>query len=209
MKRYDSKQNKRSKNHAQASRAGSTLNSQQNTQTTRARARRDDSTRVARRRQKLVEAYCEGIATAEKLAEPKGIYVHSTQQACNELSHWLPENATAAYFGLCTLGDELDRYFRNLVENDLASASVLNEVALAWIVNITQDLHQRVRDEVGQNGLKTGAAYRPGLGRWPLDVQKTVFAELPAEQIGVCLSESLVMKPGFSTSLVIPILTSK
>ncbi len=172
----------------------------------RRRSRRDDPAREARRRQKLSDSYTIAIDRVAELSAAQAMLSPASESGAAKVREWLPEKAERAYFGLCTLGEALDLHMRELVESDMAAAAILNEVALAWVVAITQEVRERVGAKVQPEGFRVGAAYRPGLGRWPLQVQKTIFAEMPTQQIGVTLTESLLMLPSFSTSLVIPII---
>lgn len=169
------------------------------------RERRRDERREERRRQKLEALYAVALADVERIAAPRVLRKRLSAADVPELAPWLPDQVFEVCLGLCTLGPQLDEHLGNLTNEDMSAAAALSEVALAWIVALTRDLHEKVRLEAVDAGLKTGPAYRPGLGKWPIECQKCIFERLPADQIGVKLTESLLMLPGFSTSVVIPI----
>ncbi len=70
---------------------------------------------------------------------------------------------------------------------------------------MARTLHRKVRREAERRGLKAGPAYRPGIGRWPLDTQRVLFALLPAARIEVSLDEHLLMRPVKTISVIIPL----
>ena len=122
-----------------------------------------------------------------------------------ELSPLLSEETTAVVLALCTLGPGVQMRIEELSQSDLLAAVVIDELTLAWVTAITRQIHGSIRSEVQARGLKAGPAFRPGLGRWPLGTQHTVFSRLPAQIIEVSLTEDLVMMPRQSTSLIIPL----
>ncbi|MEM7124912.1 MAG: hypothetical protein AAF702_01210 [Chloroflexota bacterium] len=168
-------------------------------------SRNREGERWARRREKLALLYQTVLSDTEKLAAPQCMWQRFPLFQVTDLSQWLPETTTEVCLALCTLGSPLDDHMSSLSSQDMSAAAALNEAALAWIVAITQELHQMVRDDVAEVGLSAGPAYRPGVGKWPLECQKIVFSHLPAHQIDVSLTDTCLMMPGLSTSLIIPI----
>lgn len=158
-----------------------------------------------RRRQRMEPFYRNMVAETMGLLLPSSIYDELTLHSAPHLAAWAAPSTVAFYVAICTLGAELDVKMHQLVESDMAAAAILNEVALAVMVAFTRDLHEHIRQQTAQRNQKAGAAYRPGLGRWPLELQRTIFATLPADQIGVQLTPELLMLPAFSTSLIIPV----
>lgn len=160
--------------------------------------------KTERRRKKMEPYYQTMIEVLPTLSEPLAIYDEYPISSVTELSPWLRPDTVAVTLGLCSLGLHLDAWAQELVQVDLISAVILEEVALAWIVAITREIHGHIRSEGKKRGIITGPAYRPGVGRWPLDTQLSVFTRLPAERIGVSLDKNLQMRPIQSTSLIIP-----
>lgn len=149
------------------------------------------------------------IADAESLAEPAVICREFALEEVVELSEWLPGQTVSVVLAVTTLGRTLDDYVNGMTNTDLVSAVILNEITLAMITALTRSLHANIRSETLTRGLKAGAAYRPGVGRWPIFTQEVVFKLVPTQEIGVTLDESLTMWPVKSTSLIIPILDKK
>lgn len=159
-----------------------------------------------KRRRKWEPVYRELLAEAERLASPAAIGHEFSLDRVSELSEWLPSDTTSVVLAVCTLGQPIETHITELAEKDLVSAVILNEITLALINALTRTLHASIRNRVQPRGLKAGAAYRPGVGRWPLEAQQSVFTRLPAHKIGVTLNNQLWMMPTKSTSLIIPLL---
>lgn len=159
-----------------------------------------------RRREKLDPIYRAMLVEAERLSIPTAIYDEFSLAQVPELSEWLPPDTARVVLALCTLGSSLESRVNELSRNNLLSAVILDEIALAYVTAITRQIHDSIRSQAQTDGMKAGPAYRPGLGRWPLETQNTIFTCLPADMIGITLNDHLLMTPTKSTSLIIPIL---
>ena len=159
-----------------------------------------------RRRQRMTRMYEMMLAEAEALAEPMTMYGEFSLAQTAALTPWLQKEATAVILAVCTFGSATNKRIHALLEDDMALAAILDEIMLAAMVALTRQLHGDIRMAMQSRHLKAGPAYRPGVGRWPMAAQRTVFAHLPTHEIGVTLNDYLVMMPVHSTSLVIPVL---
>lgn len=159
-----------------------------------------------KKRQRWEPFYRTLLAEAERLSRPAALYDEFSLAEVPELSQWVPAGTNAVVLAICTLGPQVEVYLKELSNSDMVSAAILDEVILALVTALTRQIHTSLRREVQARGLKAGAAYRPGVGRWPLETQRAVFARLPAHKIGVTLDEYLWMTPSKSTSLIIPLL---
>jgi hypothetical protein len=157
------------------------------------------------RRDKIAPLYGAMYAEAMRLAAPAILYAEYRPDEVAELAAWLPGATKSVVLALCTLGPSLDDRITELSEGKTAWALVLDEIASALVGGMARNLHALVRRQAEPQGMKAGPAFRPGLGRWPLEAQRTVFDRLPAHQIGVSLNPSLVMTPIKSTSLIVPL----
>lgn len=163
--------------------------------------------KTPRRRRKMERIYREAIAHVAQLAEPSAIYQEFDKATVPNLMQWVPNTTVSFVLAVCSLGIPVDDKRNELImAEDIATAAVLDEITLVWLVQITNALHKRIRAEVAERGLKGGPAYRPGVGKWPIETQKTIFELLPAGAINVQLTPYLHMLPFKSTSLIIPIL---
>lgn len=158
-----------------------------------------------KRRERMEPVYQAMLEEVEKLSVPRAVYNEFTVAELPELSPWLSSDTVAVTLALCTLGSDLQIRVNELLQGDMLAAVVIDELTLAWITAITRQIHNTIRNEARERDLKAGPAYRPGLGRWPLEAQSTVFSRLPTQEIGVVLTEDLVMLPRQSTSLIIPL----
>ncbi|MFL7839292.1 MAG: hypothetical protein ACK2T4_02665 [Candidatus Promineifilaceae bacterium] len=145
------------------------------------------------------------LVEVENLAAPEAIYEEFPIEVLAELSPWLNEDTSAVVLAVCTLGPGVQIRINELIRSDMLSVVVIDELTLTWVTAITRQIHGMVRSAAQERGLKAGPAYRPGLGRWPLGVQRAVFSHLPAQAIGVNLTDDMVMLPRQSTSLIIPL----
>lgn len=149
------------------------------------------------------------LQEAERLSHPGSLYAEYSLEEVQALVPWLPQGSLAVVLGLCTLGFEVEKRIRELFEDEAASAVVLDEICLALVSAMARQIHHTVRRRAEDDGLHAGPPFRPGLGRWPLEAQHTLFARLPAQEIGVSLDDNLVMKPAKTTSLIIPLLAER
>jgi hypothetical protein len=158
-----------------------------------------------KRRERMEPIYEAMLSGVEDLASPEAIYDEFSLEVLSDLSPWLYQDTIAVTLGLCTLGPAVQLRINQLIREDMLSVVVMDEITLAWVTAITRQMHRMIRSAAEERGLKAGPAYRPGLGRWPLETQRIVFSHLPTQAIGVTLSEDLVMLPRQSTSLIIPL----
>ena len=158
-----------------------------------------------RRRERIEPIYRSMLAEAGRLASPAALLAEVGMEAAGPSLQWIPPQPVALVLGVCTLGACVDERIHELMETSLAAAAVLDEIASLGVRRLTAQAHALVRAEAEARGLKSGAPYRPGLGRCPLEAQRMVFEYVPARDIGVSMNEHLLMTPPKSTSLVIPL----
>ena len=159
-----------------------------------------------RRRKRMEPLYKEMLVEAQSLATPRTLHKEFGLTDTGPIQAGFKPETVAAVIGIVTLGPALDERAERLNQSDMAMAVILEEIALALVVNLTKVLHGQLREEYAEKSLKAGPAYRPGIGRWPMELQRTIFQLLPGQKIGVELTEDLYMLPIQSTSLIIPIL---
>lgn len=159
-----------------------------------------------RRRGRMRPYYQAMLDEMRRLAAPRAIAQEFSLEKLPELQPLFSAETVAVVLALCTLGTAVDTRYAELAEEDMMLAAIFDEIALYWVVAATREVHGKVRQDMAQRELKAGPAYRPGIGRWPLTSQYTIFALLPTHFIHVSLNEQAVMAPRMSTSLIIPIL---
>lgn len=106
--------------------------------------------------------------------------------------------------GLCTLGPDLDTRVSALFKDDPVAAVVLDEIGTLWIKALADAMYRDIRAAAQAAGQRTSPSYRPGIGRWPLELQRKLFQYLPTAEIGVTLlEEGSVMMPPKTISMIV------
>lgn len=159
----------------------------------------------ARRRKKMMPLYDNMLTAVSAQAQPQALFERFAFHELDALHPWAADQTDGFVLGLVTLGEAIDQQAAEIAADDLVAASIMEEITLAMIVGLANDMRSRVQEQLGE-ALKVGPAYRPGIGRWPIELQSLMFKKLPAAEIGVALNEFMVMIPGRSTSLIIPLL---
>lgn len=104
---------------------------------------------------------------------------------------------------VCTIGAAVDRLIDVAQkERQLFQAMILHELG-AWAVDIVrQEWCRLLEDELQAKGLRVSAPLSPGESAWSVKDQAVIFSLLDADQIGVSLSDSMVMTPIKSLSMI-------
>lgn len=161
------------------------------------------------RRQWAIASYGAMLAEARKLARPAYLFSEFGLSDVRELAEWLPEKTVSVVLAVCTIGPHVEQHIRELFPEEPADAVILDEICLALVSGLARNIHALIREKAMARGLRAGPPYRAGIGRWPLEVQRTVFDHLPTHKIDVSLDEHLIMRPLKSTSLIIPLLDKR
>lgn len=164
--------------------------------------------RDGRRRANIAPLYQAMLEEAERLAAPATVHAEYAVDEVPELTPWLPPESATVVLAVCTLGPSVETRVNELFPDEPPSAIVLDELAVAMVSGLARELHASIRRAAAARGLKAGPPYRPGVGRWPLETQRVLFARLPAGEIGVELTDYLMMTPTRSISLIIPLIHS-
>lgn len=102
-----------------------------------------------------------------------------------------------------TLEEEVSRLF---AENEYMDAMVLDAIGSVAVEETCQFLRYLVCRSFGdEQGLKIGPSLSPGYQYWDIKEQRVIFDMLPAGDIDVTLTESCLMVPRKSESMVIPV----
>lgn len=159
-----------------------------------------------RRRRNIAPLYEAMLAEVKHLASPTTVHGEYPLDEVSELGAWFLPGSVAVVFGICTVGQKLERRIKELFQDEPHEAVVLDEIGVEIVRGLARDLRAIVKGRAAARGLKAGPGYRPGIGRWPLEAQRVLFARLPAGEIGVELNENLIMTPTRSISLIIPLI---
>ena len=146
----------------------------------------------------------ECLAAAGKLISPKGMYVYAAGRE-------LPGSRTFAAldrmaFCVCTIGGSLEEEVTRLsAGGELLRAVVLDSIGSVAAEAVADFVDKRIGADAAREGLKTSCRASPGYGDWDIREQAAIFRLLPAERIGVRLSETFMMIPRKSISFAMHI----
>ena len=146
----------------------------------------------------------EAMEAAKRLIAPKGIYTYAAGRE-------LPGSTILAHldrlaFCVCTIGPALEAEVTRLSSGgEMLKAIVLDAIGSVAAEAVAAHMDARIAADVAREGLKTSCRASPGYGDWDVREQASIFKLLPAERIGVRLSETFMMSPRKSVSFAMHI----
>jgi len=111
--------------------------------------------------------------------------------------------ATEVALTVCTVGSALDKRVDALFAENPVRALALDGAGIGAVGGIARLVGERVREEAVTRGSRIGMRAEPGQEGWPIQQQRVLFDLLPAEEIGVRLTDSYLMLPRKSLSFVV------
>ncbi len=142
----------------------------------------------------------EVLREACQLANGRGCFSLLPASQAPELGLEDP-GAEGLVLGLVTAGPALERRAHELAQQGQLTRALLLDAAGSAAAEETADrLSALVTAEEGQ---ASSCRISPGYGSWPLQAQPSIFARLPAAELGVELSPSLMMLPRKSISFAL------
>lgn len=160
--------------------------------------------RYGNRRPAIQAVYERMYDEAGKLVESRSVQRTFPATRLPTLAACLPGAETIS-LGLCTIGPALDNHVSALFNEDPVSAVVLDEIGTRWINGLAREMHLGIRETARAEGKRASPSYRPGIGRWPVELQSQLFRHLPAAEIGVELSKEMMMVPQKSISMIVAV----
>jgi len=165
-------------------------------------------------RKEIEQGYC--------LFEPKGIYsklmirnISSEGRINLENGLYLETNNSminllrgTSYlaFGLSTVGNCLEEKVAELfAKNEYPKAMALDAVGTVASKFLSNYIQSLICQEAKEQNFQTTKYFSPSSGDWNINQQKIIFQIIPADKIGVKLTESYMMVPKKSLSWVIGI----
>lgn len=107
---------------------------------------------------------------------------------------------------ICTAGPEIDARVESFTRvGNTARAMVLDAVGSALLEDLANRSNARICELAIEEGHRPNLRRSPGFGRWPEQEQRLIFDALDPADIGVTLSESLVVRPSKSISYAVPL----
>ncbi len=163
--------------------------------------------RYRKRRSVMEPIYRQMILEANRLARPQAVTHIYKAEEVPQIAAYM-QSVEYIDLGVCTIGPEIEARIRELSREKLASAMVLDEVGTAMVIELGCRMHQAARSGARTMNMRASPSFRPGIGHWPLKLQEELFHLLPVEEIGVSLTESLMMSPQKSLSMIVGIGTN-
>lgn len=153
---------------------------------------------------RLEQAIDEAISRAGELLWTAGVYVVGTGDDLQGSSVF--EGLERVAYCVCTIGPALEEEVTRLSGGDeLLRAVVLDSAGSVAAEAVAEYMDRRIQEEAARSGLKTSCRASPGYGDWDVREQAKLFRIVPADRIGVTLSESSMMMPRKSVSFAIHI----
>ena len=168
-------------------------------------------------KQELIDEACQ---EARLLIQPKGIwqiyeYDADAQTAYNfdhtievrlqgkSIAKHLQKSCKVAVLA-ATIGEEIENQVTQLFEQGRYSFSVLLDAAATTAIEEVADgMEKNIFNVVKRQGLAMTWRFSPGYGDWPIEQQPEVLAMAHGEEIGVALTEALMLMPRKSITAII------
>jgi hypothetical protein len=107
---------------------------------------------------------------------------------------------------VCSIGPQLEEAVRAMfAAGEYVEATVLDGVGSAAVEELSQRACRMFEDFARERGLTASGPISPGEPDWPLEAQRDLLDLVPAEEIGVTLMDSYLMRPLKSLSMVVGI----
>jgi 5-methyltetrahydrofolate--homocysteine methyltransferase len=161
------------------------------------------------------------LAEVAALADPRGAYVVRRRDDFPALAALAAEQDGAGapaeeaggepalvVLAVATIGPAPEaRAARAQAAGELAYALALEAAGSAAVEAATDALEAAAARATGAHGLALGRRRSPGYGRFPLEFQHALLAEVGAAEIGIILTPGLLMVPRKSVSFAAPVVT--
>jgi hypothetical protein len=176
------------------------------------------------RRPSLVKITEKAIATGMPMLEPKVLYEEYTIKSLvherlllgaeDSSKPFLSGELVAQHLArsqslivmVCTVGSFLDEMVSSFFKVDPSLAVALDGVGSAAVENLAIQACNFFEDKAKSSGLNTTMPLNPGMLGWPVEQgQPQIFSLLDSEAIQVTLTESCMMTPNKSLSMVLGI----
>ena len=145
---------------------------------------------------------CWDFFTIEKILHDKLVLADGTRLGGGPVVQVMG-GAAELIVAVCTVGPAIDRLIDVAQkQRQLFRMMILHELG-AWAVDmVRQEWCRLLEEELQRQGLRVSAPLSPGESAWSVKEQALIFSLLDAGQIGVSLSDSMVMTPIKSLSLI-------
>ncbi len=157
---------------------------------------------TGRRRSMMEPVYADMLSEAWYLIDPLSLHQRYPAEELPEVARHM-SGAVDITLGICSIGTRLDSRVEELSVEKLAYAVVLDEIGTAMVLELGNQMFQRIRQHEKEKGWRASPSYRPGIGRWPLKLQRELFESLGAKNHGLRLIESMQILPQKTVSMIV------
>ena len=115
--------------------------------------------------------------------------------------HPIFKDAEKVALCICTIGPELEEDIKELMEkNEMLRALILDSIGSEAAEEVAIQSDRILAERAREMNLWPSKRFSPGYGKWDIREQRFMFRVLPAQDIGVRLTESCMMIPRKSVS---------
>ena len=164
--------------------------------------------------ERMIEEACED---ARLLANPRSIwqlydYDCLTGKVLSSPIFQLEGNSIRKHLAGCgqvillaaTVGEEIEHEVtRRFDEGTYTSSVLLDAAATTAVEQVADALEKAIEPDLSRKGLGMRWRFSPGYGDWPLEQQPELIGLSHAEEIGISLSEALMLVPRKSITAII------
>jgi hypothetical protein len=116
----------------------------------------------------------------------------------------MPEPSDPVGVGLCTIGAELEEESRACSDRgEMLDALLLDAFGSAAAEAAADALNLYLCEHAAAHGWYAARRISPGYGRWDVRSQRELLSLLPAEEIGIRLTDGMMMVPRKSVSFAV------
>jgi len=139
---------------------------------------------------------------ATELLRPRGGYVVVDGGVAAEVG--MPEPSETVGLGLCTIGAALEDASRECSDREeMLDALLLDAFGSAAAEAAADALNLHLCEHAAANGWYAARRISPGYGRWDVRCQRDLLARLPADALGISLTDGMMMVPRKSVSFAV------
>lgn len=177
-----------------------------------------DPLMVRERSPKIVEAAEWALNEGHKLLHPRVLYEnYDVDELRHErlhlqngsvlsgkliTQHLAPASSVVAV--LCTIGDELENFADHVCSEDLILGLALDGLGSAAVEVLANATCSHFEQHASSTGQSTSIPLSPGMIGWTVEVgQQEIFNQFDSSEVGVSLTESMLMIPKKSLTFVL------
>jgi hypothetical protein len=156
--------------------------------------------------QKIAIALEKELLRASELLHPRAAYVILMEKDLPEQEVYA--DARGAAFALSTIGPDLEREAARFMDSgELTRGVILDAIGSEAAESLADRVNREICSEAHGMGFQAERRISPGYGSYGLEEQRTFFRLLPAEALGIRLTEGFMMEPRKSVSFLVRLVT--